>query len=256
MMCGCGLSRKRDRGRADVQREHKAVSKAVGVEQLGRREGDIIGPKPEHAARVVLTADGPIAVQMHGRFGSARYLPQHPQPERHVVSCRRHRVQVIRAVMQPLLPGKSPHRRRIQSPGARSPARAAPVHFSPHRTMNDRHTGAALGERVGVVGRTQAGARRHGDGTNLDRAEIRGCELRARQAGCRRTRSSSWRPARRRPWPTRLVNSARSRYLTWRSPHLIATLSPRPSARCRSTNAVARLSGRWCNPLKRVDRLT
>ena len=44
--------------------------------------------------------------------------------------------------------------------------------------MNDHRTGATLGERVGVVRRTQAGTRRHGDRPNLHRAEVRGRELR------------------------------------------------------------------------------
>ena len=226
-----------------MKREHQVVSQAVGVEQLRRREGDVIGTKSEHAARVVLTADGPVPVQVHGRFGSAR-APRRPQPEGDIVSPGVGRVQLIRTVAQPLIPGTaldgaaSDHVRCVRLPGQRR------CHFSPDRAIDDQHTGAALSERVGVVGRAQAGARRHRDGANLHGAEVCGCEL-GTVRRTRSTRSSSWMPRPRRPWPTRLVNSARCRYVTRRSPHLMATLSPRPPARCRSTNAVARLDGRW-----------
>ena len=69
---------------ADIEGKHEGIAESVGVEELGGREGDVVGIDTQDFDGVVFAAVDPVAVLVHGGFG-ATGAAGGPEPEGDVV---------------------------------------------------------------------------------------------------------------------------------------------------------------------------
>ena len=113
------------RGRAEPQREREAVAQPVGVEELGRREDDVVLAQAEHLAREGLARHLDVVVQVHDALGLARRA-RAVEPEGHVVAVRRRRVELVALRGQRRRRARPRRCRRRRGRGSARRARRAP----------------------------------------------------------------------------------------------------------------------------------
>ena len=91
---GARRARHEHRRGAEPEGEREAVAQAVGMEELGRREDDVVLAQAEHLAREGLARHLDVVMQVHdalGLAGRARAV----EPEGHVVAVRGRRVELV-----------------------------------------------------------------------------------------------------------------------------------------------------------------
>ena len=122
---GTRQARHEHRRRAEPQREREAVAQPVGVEELGRREDDVVLAQAEHLAREGLARHLDVVMQVHDALGLARRA-RAVEPEGHVVAVRRRRVELVALRRQPRRRARPRRCRRRRGRGSGRRARRAP----------------------------------------------------------------------------------------------------------------------------------
>ena len=144
-----------DRRRAGPVRKREVVAQAVGVEQLRRREGHVVGRDPQHVPRVGLARVEEVAMQVDDSF----------RADRSSRSCRARRPRRRAASRLAGTPPRARARRR------RNELRRANLLCA--RRVDDREPGAAVLDEVRIIVRSVQRIHRDRDGADSHRPEER-----------------------------------------------------------------------------------
>ncbi len=149
------------------------------MEEFGRGERDVVRPNVQYAAGIILATVDPVAVQVHGGFRPSRAAGC-PEPESGGVLAGRRWVQLGGSVFKKLIPMEvSFHRLSAYDHGfAVALPRQGWSKFRKKRRVNERNSGVALLQEVGVIACPQSRARGHSYGADLHRAQVGDRKLR------------------------------------------------------------------------------